>query len=158
MSLTSGSTPSRVYRSVGTFWGAIALTVGGAVFLVVGVTGGRGRIAAFVIGALLLLAAWRMWVAGIRVDAEGVTVGTFLLSRRVSWQDVDRFAVMPLGRYPYVGFVVLRDGRKFGTFGLATSVGKSERKRLEVQRPIDELNQIHAERQAISEATQGRGG
>jgi hypothetical protein len=141
---------------VGTFWAAIGSTVGGAGFLVVGVTAGRGRIAAFVAGALLLLAAWRAWGAGIRVGTDGVKVATLLLSRRVPWSDIDRFAVMPLGRYPYVGFVVLRDGRKFGTFGLSTSAGQSERKRLHVQRPIDELNEILGDRRATGETTRDR--
>jgi hypothetical protein len=64
----------------------------------------------------------------------------------VSWDEVDRFAVLPLGRFPYVGYVVLRDGRKFGTFGLSTSSRQTEANRLRVQRSVDDLNQVLAER------------
>jgi hypothetical protein len=81
-------------------------------------------------------------MVGIRAVADGVVVATFVGSRHFVWSEVDRFAVMPLGRYPYVGYVVLRDGRKFGTFGLSTSVRQNEDNRLRVQGPIDELNQI----------------
>jgi len=85
-------------------------------------------------------------MAGIRVGSDGVKVVTAFLSRRVSWDEVDRFAVLPLGRFPYVGYVVLRDGRKFGTFGLSTSSRQTEANRLRVQRSVDDLNQVLAER------------
>jgi hypothetical protein len=154
ISLTPDGAPRRsVYRSVGTLWAAIGLTAGGAGFVVVGVTAPRRGIDVVIMAALVLLMACRMWVADIRVGPDGVKVGSLLRSRKVPWSDVERFAVMPLGRYPYVGCVVLRDGRKFGTFGLSTSAGHSEGRRLHVQRPIDELNEILAERRATGETT-----
>jgi hypothetical protein len=144
----------RVYRTIATLWAAIGGAVAAGVFLVIGVTHERGRVGVLVVAGITLLAAGRMWTTGIRVQADGVTVGAFVISRRVSWSEIDHFAVMPLGRYPYVGYVVLRDGRKFGTFGLATSADETEGNRLRVQRPIDELNSILADwRQA--EAREG---
>ena len=59
----------------------------------------------------LLLMSWRAWVAGIHVEADGVKVVGFLLSTRFRWDEIDHFAVLPLGGYPYVGHVVLRNGR-----------------------------------------------
>lgn len=51
-------------------------------------------------------------MSGIHVGGDGVRVATTLVSRRVSWIDIDHFAVLPPGRLPYVGYVVLRDERK----------------------------------------------
>lgn len=130
----------RVYRSLATAWAAVGALVGAAVFFALALTGGRGSIAAYVVGGLLLLVAWRMWISGFRVGTDDVTVATLFRSRRVSWSEIDQFVVLPLGTYPYVGYVVLRDGRKFGTFGLSGSARKTESNRLRVQRPIDELN------------------
>ena len=142
----SGLQRSHTYRSVGTFWAALGLTSGGVAFLALAATTGRGRTGVFVIAGVVLLAALRMWMSGIRVEADGVKIASVFLSRRVSWGEIDHFAVMPLGRFPYVGYVVLRDGRKFGTFGLSTSSRQSDANRLQVQRPIDELNRILGDR------------
>jgi hypothetical protein len=132
----------RIYRAPGTLWAAVGGTGVAAVFLVIAATGVRGWVAVLVGGILMLLLAWRMWTVGVGVLTDGVVVATFLGSQRFAWNEIDHFAVMPLGRYPYVGYVVLRDGQKFCTFGLSTSVRQSEKQRLRVQRPVDELNQI----------------
>lgn len=59
--------------------------------------------------------------------------------------------MLPLGRYPYVGHVVLHGGRKYGTFGLSTSSWASEQSRLKIQRAIHELNRALAERRSDGE-------
>jgi hypothetical protein len=146
---------SGVYRSVATTWAGVGSLAGAAVFFALALTGGRGSVAAYVIGALLLVVAWRMWIAGFRVEADSVKVVTLFRSRRVSWSEIDHFAVMPLGTYPYVGYVVLRDGRKFGTFGLSASSRKAEANRLRVQRPVDALNQVLADRRASTGQSRG---
>jgi hypothetical protein len=130
------------YRSPGTLWAAVGGTTVAVVLLAIAATGVRGWVAVLVGGIAMLLLAWRMWMVGIRALADSVVVATFVGSRRFAWSEVDRFAVMPLGRYPYVGYVVLRDGRKFGTFGLSTSVRQNEKNRRRVQGPVDELNQV----------------
>jgi hypothetical protein len=97
---------------------------------------------------LCFLIAWRAWVTGIHVEADGVKVVGFLLSRRFRWEEIDHFAVLPLGGYPYVGHVVLHDGRQVGTYGIGAPgrpKSKAEQFRLRVQRPVDELNQLLAE-------------
>jgi hypothetical protein len=110
-------------------------------------------VAVLVIAAIVLLMAWRMWHTGIQVRTEGVRVVTLLLSRRVAWEDIDHFAVLPLGRYPYVGFVVLRSGRKFGTFGLSTSTWAGEQGRANIQRPVDALNKALADWRVVPETS-----
>ncbi|HWE10855.1 MAG TPA: hypothetical protein VG325_16000 [Solirubrobacteraceae bacterium] len=104
----------------------------------------KGHVAGAVGAALLALISWRMWNVGMQVGAQGVKVVTFLGTRRVAWGEIDHFAVMPLGRYPYVGYVVRRDGQKLPTFGLSTSTWA--RDGASVQRPIDELNTVLADR------------
>jgi hypothetical protein len=136
----------RVFRASGTTWAALGLIAGTAGCVVLAVVPGKGQVVGAVLAVVFLLSAWRMWNAGIQVDADGVKVVTFLGgSRRVAWEDIDHFAVLPLRRYPYVGHVVLRDGRTLATFGLSTDLEKTERNRLEIQRPIDELNETLAD-------------
>jgi hypothetical protein len=102
--------------------------------------------------------SWRAWIAGIHIEADGVKVVGFLLSKRFRWEEVDHFEVLPLGRYPYVGHVVLRDGRHVGTYGIgapARPKSKAEQFRLQVQRPVDELNQVLADRHGTERPTDG---
>jgi hypothetical protein len=87
---------------------------------------------------------WRSWVCGIRIEPDGIEVVGFLLSRRFGWDKIDHFAVRPLGGYPYVGHAVLRDGRQVGTYGLGAPgrpKSKAEQFRLQVQGPVDQLNE-----------------
>ena len=135
----------RVYQSTETFWAAIVSAAGGVVFAVIGLEGGRGAFVLDVAAVLMLVIAARMPVVGIQVHANSVKVATLLYSRSFGWQDIDHFAVLPLLRYPYVGTVVLRDGRQYRTLGLSTAPGESEGKQLRIQRPIDELNRILAD-------------
>ena len=132
----------RVYRAGGTTWAAIGGTVGTLIFLLVAIFATKDTIAGAVVAAFLALMSWRMWNVGIQVGAQEVRVVTFFLTRRVPWSEIDRFAVMPLGRYPYVGYVIRRGGRKFPAFGLSTS--SRARDGASVQRPIDELNTVLA--------------
>jgi hypothetical protein len=95
----------------------------------------------------------RMVFVGIRPRANSVVVATFFGSRSVKWEDIDHFAVMPLGRYPYVGTVVCRTGRKLQTFGLSTSAWQGgEKSRTRIERPIDELNKVLDEHRSTAAA------
>jgi hypothetical protein len=136
----------RVYQSTETLWAAILSAAGGVAFAVFGLGGGRGAFVLYIAAVLMFLIAVRMPVVGIQVHADSVKVANLLYSRSFAWRDIDHFAMLPLFRYPYVGTVVLRDGRKYGTYGLSTSPGESESKQLRIQRPIDELNRILADR------------
>jgi hypothetical protein len=116
------------------------------VFLILGVTPGRDHWA-WLVGAvfMVLLTLW-VWRMGIRIEADGVQVIGMVGSQSVCWKDIDRFVVAPAGGYPYVGHVRLRSGEDLWTFGLsAAGWPRSERKRVQVQRPIDRLNGALAE-------------
>ena len=86
----------------------------------------------FVLAPLLLVMSWRAWVVGIHVEAGGVKVVGFLLSKRFRWDEIDHFAVLPLGGYPHVGHVVLRNGRQVGTYGIGAPGRPKSRRRLSV--------------------------
>jgi len=129
-----------LYRSVSTVRAATGSAAGTAIFAVVAVTG-NAHLAGGIIAAILLLATWRMWTAGVRTEHSGVKIVGFLVTKRVAWDDIDHFAVLPLGRYPWVGHVLLRDGRDLPCLAIsAASRPRTERRRLQVQRPIDALN------------------
>ena len=148
----------RVYRSVSTTRAGVASSVVAVGMCVLVVVPGGGRTLGFIGAPLFLLLTWRTWNVGIHVEADGVKVVAFLASRRVQWEDVDHFAVLPLGGYPFVGHVVLRDGRALGTTGLSAPArpkSNTEQFRLEVQRPIDELNQVLTERREGEQSTAG---
>lgn len=137
----------RVYRSISTVRAATGCSVATIGFCVLAAVPGSSQGLGFVLAPLCLLMAWRAWAAGIHVTADGIKVVGFLLSRRFRWEEIDHFAVMPLGGYPYVGHVVLRDGRHVGTYGIGAPgrpKAKAEQFRRQVQRPVDELNQILA--------------
>lgn len=109
----------------------------------------RIRPIGYVGAPLLLLLAWRLWIAGIHTDNGGVSVVGFLSSKRFTWDEIDHFAVLPFGQYPYVGHVVLRDGRHVPSLAIASPARpRSERLRVEVERPIDDLNRVLAQRRA----------
>jgi hypothetical protein len=150
MTVPAGSPPHRrIYRSASTARWAIGGGVATAAFCVLAVVPTRTQGLGFVMAPLLLLMTWRTSVMGIYVEADEIKVVGFCLSRRFRWDEVDHFAVLPLGGYPYVGHVVLRDGRKVGTYGIGAPgrpKSRAEHFRHQVQQPVDELNQVLAER------------
>lgn len=153
MLLESHSTVDRrTYRSVSTLRAAVGATAAAVGFAVVAVLPGGAQGLGLTLAPICALTAWRAWVAGIRVEARGIKVVGFLLSRRFRWEEIDHFAVEPLGRYPYVGHVVLRNGRHVGTYGLGAPgrpQSKAEHFRGQVQRPVDELNALLADQGAV---------
>lgn len=149
MTVSAGAPHRRVYRSTSTARWAVATSVATIGFCVLAAVPGSSQGLGFVLAPLCLLMSWRIWVTGIHVEAGGIKVVGFLLSRRFRWDEIDHFAVLPLGGYPYVGHVVLRDGRKVGTYGIGAPgrpKSKAEQFRLQVQGPVDELNQVLVER------------
>jgi hypothetical protein len=132
----------RLYRSVSTVRAAVGLTAVVIVFGALAVVGPeRGRVAGGIAAAILLLAAWRVWIAGIRTEQRGIKIVAFLVTRRVAWDDIDHFAVLPLGQWPWVGHAVLRDGHRLPCLAISAAARpRSERRRLQVQGPVDALN------------------
>jgi hypothetical protein len=122
---------------------ATAIMIG---LVVVAVVSGKGQIVGLIFGVPWLLLTLRAWSTGVHVDANGVKVVGFLLSKRVAWDSIDHFAVSPAGSSPYVGHIIRRDGRPpMPIVGLASAgrpKSKLERFRLQAQEPVDELNRV----------------
>lgn len=135
--------PKGVYRTVGTTYTAMGLTAFGITALIIGLVPG-GNLGFAYMAPFSLAVAWRIGIMGIHVEPDGVKVCDVFFSKRFAWREIDHFAVLPVMKYPWVGHVVLRDGRKIGSLGL--SAGTREEQRLQVQKPIDELNKILEER------------
>jgi hypothetical protein len=94
----------------------------------------------------MALLTWCLWRQGIRVGSDGVQVIGLVRSRSVRWEEIDRFVVAPAAGYPFIGHVLLRSGGDLWTFGLsAAGWPRTERRRLQVERPIEELNRALAE-------------
>jgi hypothetical protein len=137
----------RVYRTsstVSTAWGATVATV---VVAGLAVLPEPAQILLIVMVALLPLVTWRAWRLGVYVEPGGVRLVQYVTTKRLAWEDIDYFAVMPSGSYPFIGHVVLRTGqRPIPIAGMGAAARPNpEGKRLQVQRPVDELNQVLAE-------------
>lgn len=154
-----GDSRGRLYRSPGTAYTAIATFVGTIVCAVEGIQPGKGRWV-LVIGAVTLgLMSWREWTGGIRTRPDGVKVIGMLVSKRIPWREIDHFAVLPMGRYPWVGHVVLRDGRQIGSVALSLAGPPSTEKRISrLQGKIDELNQALEQSRRSASARPGKPG
>jgi hypothetical protein len=148
--LEGGGTPpathehKRVYRTVSTVrasWGATAVMIG---LVVLAVVPGKAQLFGVIFGIPWLIATWRAWILGVYVEPACVRIVQYVTSRRVPWEDIDRFAVMPAGNYPFAGYIVLRaKHRPIVLAGMGAAARPNpEAKRLQVQRPIDELNEI----------------
>jgi len=137
-----GRARSHVYRTIGTVHAAVASSVMTLGWVVLALIPGRAEIAGYVCAPLFAAWTWPAWRMGVRVDTEGVKVTGYLVTKRVYWRDVERFAVLPAGPYPYVGHLIRTGGRRpIVIMGISTGRGKTEKHRLEAQRPIDELNE-----------------
>jgi hypothetical protein len=134
----------RTVRSMSTLRAAIGGTVATLGFIALAVFDAKLRVQGITLAATSTVMTWRSWVAGIRIEPTGIKVVGFLLSRRFAWDKVDHFAVLPLGGYPYVGHAVLRGGLQVGMYGLGAPgrpKSSAERFRLQVQGPVDQLNE-----------------
>ena len=131
----------RTYRSTDTAIAAAGSGLAAVGFAVIAASSGSTPVAA-VFAVLMLAFGLRLSMVGIRADADSARVVTFFKTRSVAWAGIDHFEVLPMGRFPYAGQVVTRDGRQLGTPGLSTSQRKSGRNRPRIQHAIDELNAI----------------
>lgn len=114
------------------------------VFIVLAVLPGRSEVAAIVWAPIWVVGTWRAWRRGVHIDANGVTVVAFLASKRIAWTDIERFALMPAGRYPNVGYVVRTHGKPpVRAMGIIGPRDNPE----EAQRNIDALNDELAKHQ-----------
>jgi hypothetical protein len=101
----------------------------------------RIHVAGYITAPVMAIVAWRCWTAGIHIEAAGVKVVGILLSKRFSWGEIDHFAVLPFGTNPYVGHCILRSGRSVPCLGISAAANpETERRRRQVEKPIDKLN------------------
>jgi hypothetical protein len=137
---------ARTVRSVGAVRGVVGGVGCTVLFVVLGVSPGRGHWL-WLAGALFMaLLTWWLGRLGIRIEADGVRVIGLVGSRSVRWEEIDRFVVAPAAGYPFIGHVLLRSGGDLWTYGLsAAGWPRTEGKRRQVERPIEELNRALAE-------------
>lgn len=135
------------YRTIGTDrvkWGATAVTIA---LIILAVVTGKVLVFWIIFGLAWLLMTWRAWILGVYVEQDGVKIVQYVTTKRVAWEDIDHFAVLPAGNYPFAGQIVIRGrSRPLVIAGMGAAARPNpDAKRLQVQKPIDELNAILAE-------------
>jgi hypothetical protein len=126
-----------VYRSLDAVRGAAIATIFAIVFVVLAVLPGRTEIPAIIWTPIWVIGTWRAWQRGVHLGKGGVTVVGLLATKRIPWTDIERFALMPAGRYPNVGHVVRSNGRPaVPVLAILASRDRPE----DAQRTIDTLN------------------
>jgi len=137
----------RVYRSVSTTRVALFCTVALVVFVAAAAmaTPGRDQIAWSVGAVCLLVLTWRAWQWGVVVEDDGVKVVGSLISKRIAWDDIDRFEIRPFQQRPYTGYVAVRSRNRPIPIIAISAAGLPKRRddchRRQVQEPIDQLNE-----------------
>lgn len=138
-----------VYRTAGTVRGAFWVTAFAVIATVLAVIPGTTQVVGLIFFAPFWLWAVRLWRAGVRVGGEGIVVCGVVASKRIAWAEIDRFEIQPRGRWPFVGFIVFRDGRRplpvssLSTPGQPKSRWPEFREQVAVQ--VSALNAILAE-------------
>jgi hypothetical protein len=83
----------------------------------------------------------------VRSSATSVKVVGSPFSKRIRWEELERFEVRPWQRYPYQGCVVLLSGHAIPILGIGAAGrprSRDQRHRWQVQKPIDHLNEVLA--------------
>jgi hypothetical protein len=128
-----------------------------ALVVVLAAVPGPAEAVGYVFAPLWLIATWRGWRLGVHVEADGVKVVGFFASKRVPWNDIDRFELRPWQRYPYVGHVVLSGPRSaIPIAAITTAGGANDRHRRQAQEPIDRLNEALARWRSVNAQSDSR--
>lgn len=93
------------------------------------------------IGLMLGMLAWGSRL-GLRVDRDGVRIINMRSRPRLRWDEIDRFELAPAGIYPFVGWVVLKEGRKIAITAIQVSRIWKQRSLRSAQATIDALNKL----------------
>ncbi len=91
--------------------------------------------------ALFFAVTWRALICGVHIDPGGIKVVGFFVTRRLPWADIERFAVLPRGSYPWIAHVIVK-GRHRPLPITGIGAGRGEKRRPQVQRRVDELNEL----------------
>lgn len=120
-------------------WGVWISAVLAAVGIVLACLGGRVAVSGYVFAPLCTLMTLRAGLRGIRIDDRGVVASGWLVSKRVPWENIDRFELRPIGRTPYVAHVIRTGGGP--PIGVLAIYGSAAEPSLDAaQRVIDDLN------------------
>jgi hypothetical protein len=137
----TASRPNGVYRTRGQFVGIVAGTLFAAGAITLAVLPGKGQIAGWIFVVPLTYLAYRAWLFGVRVRDDGIVIGAFLSSRKVSWSEIERFTCEPSGPYPFVGRLIRSDGgRPLIMSGIDAGRRPTKKSRIDAQATIDLLN------------------
>lgn len=135
----------RVYRARQPWvwgWTGWAVIVLGC--LIVGVASERAStwIVAGGVAGVVTIAAPFVFRIGVRADDAGVRVVNLVTTKRLRWDEIDRFELAPTGVYPYAGHVILKSGRDIPISAITVPRFLTERYKPGAQRPIDKLNEL----------------
>jgi hypothetical protein len=96
------------------------------------------------VALVIAWAGWRTATAGVGADEDGVIVRNVIRSRRIRWDQIAKFSVVPYGPYS-MGYVELRNGQKLRAWGIQGRIRGLFPNSTWATTPIDELNEILAE-------------
>jgi Bacterial PH domain len=97
---------------------------------------------AWVVALCLAIVSLRCQLAGVRADADGVTIRGPWRTWRVPWSELEGFSFEALGGHPAVGVATLRDGSKLAMTAVSTGRVDSASARLGADTIVGELNQL----------------
>ncbi len=94
--------------------------------------------------ALLVAMTVRVATLGAYVNDDALKVVGILGAKRVVWGDIERFAILPRGRYS-VAHLILDDGRRPLPILAIDAGGSTEKNRRRIQATVDQLNEVLAD-------------
>jgi|SRR5579863_1718027 len=79
---------------------------------------------------------------GVHVETDGVRIVNAFRTRRLRWDDIERFELAPAGIYPFAAHAVLKDGSDIPIGGITVPRFATTRLKPRAQEPIEELNAL----------------
>jgi hypothetical protein len=112
-----------------------------------------GQAFSFVFAGVIAGLTVRGLLAGVDADEVGLRIRGMLLTRTVSWSELESFSFEPLGILPAMGVANLRDGRRFPISAISAGHVASTDSRSEGESLIARLNEaLGAHRSAAAPA------
>jgi hypothetical protein len=101
-----------------------------------------GQAFSFIFAGMIAALTVRGLLAGVHADGAGLRIRGMLLTRTVSWSELESFSLEPLGILPAMGVANLRDGRRFPTSAISAGHVASTDSRSEGESLIACLNEV----------------
>ena len=106
---------------------------------------------AHVVGAVaavgMLLLGVRIRMMGVRVTSHGIQIIETYSSTTVPWEDIERFEIEPLKRYPYATYLV-RNGNG-GRIPILAMTGGSAHTFDKIRVQVNELNELATNHRSV---------